>query len=77
MLDPLADVLERRANLHEEFGQPEKSIALLSRAADLARASLKAAADDGKARGILSESLWDLARLFRKAGREPDAAGME
>ncbi len=51
LLDPLADVLNRRANLYEQSGQPDKSIGLLSRAAGLARAALKAAPDDSKARG--------------------------
>ena len=77
LVDPLADVLNRRANLYEQSGQTDKSIGLLSRAADLARAALKASPDDSKARGTLTDSLLDLGRLYRQDGRAAEASRSE
>ncbi len=74
---PFRDLLSGVLNRQAEHAQPDKGIGLLCRAADLERASLKAAAENGKARGILSESLWDLARLFRKRGGETEASRID
>jgi serine/threonine-protein kinase len=69
----LADVLNRKASLLAEFGQLDQSLSLLGRAANLARTTLKTTADDIKARRVLSESLWEQARLLRARRRKAEA----
>ena len=51
-------------------GNPTTSIALLCRAADLVASLAESSGRGWQSAGILSESLWDLARLLRKRGRE-------
>jgi tetratricopeptide (TPR) repeat protein len=66
----LARVLERKANVLGDGGETKTAIDLLHLAADLARASVKAKTTAMKAAEVLSEVLWNLARLLRGRGAE-------
>ena len=70
-------VLERRANVLDDEGQPEAAMGLLRRAADLARGALTSTSQGGRAREVLSESLWNLARLLRGAGQDKEAGRVD
>ena len=69
----LGRVLERKANVLDDEGQSEAALGLLRRAAESARRSLRAQPRAVSPREVLSESLWGLARLLRRAGQDKEA----
>jgi serine/threonine-protein kinase len=69
----LARVLERKANLLGDAGDPEAAIGLLRRAAVHSRAALAAKNTLGNPAEVHSEVLWNLARLFRTKGDDKEA----
>jgi serine/threonine-protein kinase len=69
----LAQVLERKANALGDGGEAKAAIDLLRQAADLARASVKAKTTAVKSVEVLSEVLWNLARLSRSMGDDTEA----
>jgi tetratricopeptide (TPR) repeat protein len=70
-------VLERKANVLDDEGQSGAAIEMLNQAAGLVRAALKEGAKGGKPREVLSEVLWNLARLLQATGKNEDASHRE
>jgi serine/threonine-protein kinase len=73
----LARALERKANSLDDLEKSEAALDLLREAVKFAREALKAKASLGKPAEVLSEALWNLARLLRSRGDEQGARQMD
>jgi serine/threonine-protein kinase len=73
----LARALERKANSLDDLAKSAATLDLLREAAKFAREALKAKASLGKPAEVLSEALWNLARLLRSRGDEQGASQMD